>query len=108
MAHYLIQASYTTQGISGLVKNPEDRAVALRPLVEGIGGKIESLYFAFGESDVVVIVELPDNVTMAALSMAVGASGAVTNLKTTVLMPMSEGVEAARRAGSISYRPPGG
>ena len=107
MAHYLVQASYTNQGVSGLLKNPEDRAVSLRPLVEGMGGKIESLYFSFGEFDVVVIVELPDNVTMAALSMAVGASGSVTNLKTTVLMPMSEGVEAARKAGSLSYRPPG-
>ena len=108
MAHYLVQASYTTQGVSGLLKNPEDRATSLRPLIEGMGGKIESLYFAFGESDVVVIVELPDNVAMAALSMAVGASGAVTNFKTTVLMPMSDGVEAARKAGSIGYRPPGG
>ena len=108
MAHYLVQASYTTQGVSGLLKNPEDRATALRPLVEGMGGRIESIYFAFGESDIVLILELPDNLSMAAPSMAVGASGAVTNLKTTVLMPMSEGVEAARKAGSISYRPPGG
>ena len=108
MAHYLVQASYTTQGVSGLVQNPEDRSGALRPLVEKMGGKIESIYFAFGDSDVVLILELPDNVTMASFSMAVGASGAVTNIKTTVLMPMSEGVEAARKAGSIGYRPPGG
>ena len=108
MAHYLVQASYTTQGVSGLVKNPQDRAAALRPLIEGVGGKLESFYFAFGDSDVVLIVEIPDNVAMAALSMAVGASGAVTNLKTTVLLPISEGVEAARKAGSISYSPPGG
>ena len=66
------------------------------------------MYFAFGESDVVVIAELPDNVTMAAFSMAIAAGGGVTNFKTTVLLPMSEGVEAARKAGSISYRPPGG
>ena len=107
MAHFMVQASYTTQGISGLVASPEDRAAALRPVVEGLGGRIESLYYAFGDFDVVVIVELPDNVTMAAFSMAVGASGAVTNIKTTVLIPISEGVEAARRAGSISYRAPG-
>ena len=108
MPHYLIQASYTAQGVSGLVKDPEDRAAAIRPLVEGMGGRIESMYFAFGESDVVVIAELPDNVTMAAFSMAIAAGGGVTNFKTTVLLPMSEGVEAARKAGSISYRPPGG
>ena len=107
MPHYLIQASYTAQGVSGLIKNPEDRAAAIRPLVEGMGGRIESMYFAFGESDVVVIAELPDNVTMAAFSMAIVAGGGVANFKTTVLLPMSEGVEAARKAGSISYSPPG-
>ena len=108
MPHYLVQASYTNQGVSGLVRSPEDRAAALRPLVEGMGGKIESLYYAFGDFDVVAIMELPDSVSMAAISMAAGASGTVTNLKTTVLIPMSEGVEAARKAGGIGYRPPGG
>ena len=107
MPHYLIQASYTAQGVSGLVSSPEDRSAALRQLVESAGGRIESMYYAFGDSDVVVILEMPDNVSTAALSMAVGASGAVTNLRTTVLIPISEGVEAARKAGSISYRPPG-
>ena len=68
---------------------------------------MESYYYAFGDSDVVAIFELPDNVTMAALSMAAGASGAISNLKTTVLIPVSEGVEAARKAAGINYRPPG-
>ena len=108
MPTYLIQASYTAQGVSGLIKSPEDRTAVLRPMVEGLGGKIESVYYAFGDFDIVLIVELPDSVTMAAFSMAVGASGAATNIKTTVLIPLSEGVEAARKAGSISYRPPGG
>lgn len=108
MPTYLVQGSYTAQGVSGLIKSPEDRATALRPLVEAMGGKIESIYFAFGDFDVVLIVDLPDSVSMAALSMAAGASGGVGDLKTTVLIPMSEGVEAARKAGSIGYRPPGG
>ena len=108
MPSYMVQASYTAQGVSGLVKSPEDRTAALRPLVDGLGGKVESIHYAFGEFDVVLIVELPDAVAMAALSMAIGASGAVTNFKTTVLIPLSEGVEAARKAGSIGYRPPGG
>ena len=108
MPSYMVQASYTAQGVSGLVKSPEDRTAALRPLVDGLGGKVESIHYAFGEFDVVLIVELPDAVAMAALSMAIGASGAVTNFKTTVLIPLSEGVEAARKAGSLGYRPPGG
>ena len=108
MPTYLLQASYTTQGASGLVNNPEDRAAAIRPLIEGMGGRLDFLYYAFGDFDIVAIVELPDNVSMAAFSMAGGASGALTNIKTTVLMPINEGVEAARKAGSIGYRPPGG
>ena len=107
MPHFLINASYTTQGISGLVKSPEDRSAVLRTLVESAGGRIESMYYAFGDSDVIVILEMPDNVTMAAFSMAVGASGSVTNVKTTVLIPISEGVEAARKVAGIGYRPPG-
>ena len=107
MPHYLLQASYTAQGVSGLVSSPEDRSAAIRSLVEGVGGRMESYYYAFGDSDVVAIFEMPDNVTMAALSMAAGASGAISNLKTTVLIPISEGVEAARKAAGINYRPPG-
>ena len=108
MPHYLIQASYTAQGVSGLVKSPEDRTEVLRQLVESAGGRVESMYYAFGDSDVVLILEMPDNAGMAAISMVVGASGAIENFKTTVLMPMSEGVEAARKAAGIGYRPPGG
>jgi uncharacterized protein with GYD domain len=108
VARYMIQASYTSQGISDLVKNPQDRAAAVRPLIEGLGGKLESFDYAFGDYDAVVIVELPDNVSMVAASMAVGASGAIRSLKTTVLIPVDEAVEAMRKAGAVGYRPPGG
>ena len=108
MARYMVQGSYTQQGISDLVKNPQDRSAHLQSLVEGMGGRISSIDYAFGDHDVVVIAELPDNVAMTALSMAVGASGAISGFKTTVLIPMDEAVEAMRRAGSIGYRPPGG
>ena len=107
MARFLIQASYTQQGLAGLVKSPEDRTAVIKTVLEGMDGKLESIDYAFGEFDVVGIAEMPDNTTMAAFSMAVGASGAVTNIKTTVLIPVSEGVEAARRASSVTYRAPG-
>ena len=107
MPHYLLQGSYSAQGVSGLISSPEDRSGAIRSLVEGVGGKMECLYYCFGDYDVFAIFELPDNVAMTALSMAVGASGSLSNIKTTVLIPISEGVEAARKAGSMSYRPPG-
>ena len=107
MPRYLIQTSYTNQSISDLVKNPQDRAAAVRPVIERLGGKLVTLDFAFGEYDVVGIGDLPDNVAMAALSMAIGASGAFSEFKTTVLISMDEAVEAMRKAGTVGYRPPG-
>lgn len=108
MAHYMIQASYSNDAVANLVKNPQDRAAVIRNLAERWGGKLEAFYFAFGEDDVVSIVEVPDNVTMAAISMAVSSTGALRSFKTTVLIPMDEAVEAMRKASTIGYLPPGG
>ena len=106
MARYMIQASYNNSGVVDLVKNPQDRSAAIGPVIEGLGGKMHSFDYCFGDYDVVVIVELPDNVSMAALAMAVSAGGAVGGLKTTVLLSMEEALEAMRKAGSVAYRPP--
>ena len=108
MARYLVQASYNPKGISDLVNNPQDRAVALRPVIEGMGGRIESFDFAIGDYDVVAIFDVPDNVSAVALAMAIGSGGAMSAYKTTVLIPMDEAVEAMRKAGASGYRPPGG
>ncbi len=108
MARFLIQGSYNRQGISDLVQNPQNRLEAIRPVVEGLGGRLVSLDFAFGDYDVVAIMEAPDNVSAAALAMAVGSGGALRDYKTTVLLSMEEAVEAMRKAGSVDYRPPGG
>ncbi len=108
MARYLIEAAYSRQGISDLIKTPQDRSEAVRPVVERMGGKLESFYFAFGDYDAVVIAELPDNVSAAALAMAVGSSPGISRYKTTVLMTMSEAMEAMGKAGGTGYRSPGG
>ena len=108
MPRYMIQASYNTQGTIDLVKNPQDRSAAVRPVIERLGGSIESFDYAFGEYDIVAIFQVPDNVSAAALAMAVGAGGSISALKTTVLIPMEEAVEAMRKAGTLGYRPPGG
>ncbi len=68
MAHYLIQVSYSKEGIGELIANPQDREAAVRPIVEGMGGTLHNLYYAFGDYDAIVIAELPDNVTAAALA----------------------------------------
>ncbi len=108
MAHYLVQASYSREGISQLLANPQDRAAAVRPVVEGMGGKVESFYFAFGEYDAVVIAELPDNVSAAALAMAVGGSAGISSYKTTPLLTMDEAMQAMRKASGTGYRSPAG
>ena len=108
MARYLIQASYNRQGISDLVQNPQNRLEAIRPVVERLGGRVVSFDYAFGDYDVVAIMEVPDNVSAAALAMAVGSGGALRDYKTTVLLSMEEAMEAMRKAGDAGYRPPGG
>ena len=107
MGKYLVQASYTQQATSGLVQKPEDRTAVLQEMVSSVGGKIVSLDYCFGEYDVVIILETPDDTTMASVSMVAGASGVVSNVKTTVLLPMAQGFEAAKKAASIPYRVPG-
>jgi uncharacterized protein with GYD domain len=108
MAHYLVQVSYNNQGISDLVNNPQDRSTHVRSVIESLGGRMESFYHAFGDHDAVVIAELPDNVSAAAIALAVGAGGAMRSYKTTVLMTTDEAVEAMRKASTVGYRPPGG
>ncbi|MFL5495732.1 MAG: GYD domain-containing protein [Gemmatimonadales bacterium] len=105
MAKYLLQGSYTPQGVQGLRKDGgTGRRAAVKRLVEQVGGKLESFYFAFGESDVHSIVELPDTATALALSLAVNAIG-VVNLRTVPLITPEE-MDAATKK-SIDYQPPG-
>jgi uncharacterized protein with GYD domain len=108
MAHYLAQVSYNNQGISDLVNNPQDRSTHIRSVIEGLGGRMESFYFAFGDYDAVVIAELPDNVSATAFALAVVAGGAIRRYKTTVLIPADEAVEAMRKASTVGYQPPSG
>ena len=108
MPRYLVQASYSNESTAAMISNPENRVAVIRQLVESVGGTLESFNFAFGDYDVVIIGDLPDNTTMAALSMAVSASGSVKDLKTTPLLSVDEAMEALRKAGSVGYRPPAG
>ena len=105
MPKYLLQASYTADGTKGLLQEGgSKRRAEVQKLVKGLGGKLEGIYYAFGESDVFVIADLPDHACAAAASLAVNASGTV-KLKTTVLFTPEEMDEAAKK--SVSYRPPG-
>jgi len=105
MPKYLIQTNYVGEGVKGLIKEGgSSRRAAVEKLFESIGGKVEAFYYAFGETDLFIIAEIPDNVSAASLSLTVKASGAATS-RVTVLLT-SEEVDAAAKK-SPSYRPPG-
>ena len=106
MPLYLVQASYSTQSTAAMIKKPQDRANAVRPMIEGMGGKLHGLWLAFGDYDVVAIAEVPDNVSAAALSMAIGASGAMGSYRTTPLLTTTEAMEAMKKAGGVVYKAP--
>jgi len=106
MPQYLVQAAYTPDAWAAMVKSPQNRLEAVRPVIEKLGGKTQGGWLSFGEYDIVVICELPNNVSAAAFSMAASAGGAVKALKTTPLMTVEEAMEAMRKAGGVGYRPP--
>jgi len=108
MAHYLLQVAYTPQAWAALIKNPQDRIKALKPVLDKMGGKVESSYFAFGDYDLVAILQMPGNADAAAFSIAAAAGGAVKSLKTTPLLTTAEGLDAMRKAAASGYTPPKG
>ncbi len=106
MPCYLLQATYTSEAWANLVKNPQDRTEGIRPVIEGLGGKVVASFLTFGEYDTMALAEMPDNVSAAAFSMAAAAGGAVKAVKTTPLLTTQEGIEAMRKAASSGYQPP--
>jgi uncharacterized protein with GYD domain len=107
MPKYLVTARYSSEGARGVIKGGGGtaRVEAVRQLVESVGGTVESLYFAFGGTDVYITLDAPDNASVAAIAMTVGASGALSTVETIVLLTPEEVDEAARR--SVNYRAPG-
>ena len=108
MPHYLYQMSYSRDAIKGMIANPSDREAAARQIVEAAGGKLKGFYFSFGSNDVLVIAEAPNDETMAAVSLAVAASGAASHGAITKLLSAQEGMAAMKTAGTVagSYKPP--
>ena len=104
MPKYLILGSYTSAAWAAQVKNPQNRMEVVRPAIERLGGTFDSAYMAFGDHDIVGIVDMPDNVTAAAGSLAVGAGGAGRS-SITVLITPEEMDQAAQK--TVNYRPPG-
>ncbi|TAK64604.1 MAG: GYD domain-containing protein [Dehalococcoidia bacterium] len=106
MPSYLIQVGYTPEAWAAMAKKPQDRIEAVRPAIQKMGGKVVAGYMAFGEYDLVAIVDMPDNVSAAAFSVAAAAGGALRAIRTTPLLSTSEGIEVMKKAGSSIYKPP--
>jgi uncharacterized protein with GYD domain len=106
MPIYALQTAYTPIGWAALLKDPHHRLEAVKPVVERLGGRIETGWFTFGEYDLLVVCEFPDNVSAAALAVAISAGGAVKAVKTTPMMSFDDGLVAVKRARDAEYAPP--
>jgi len=105
MAKYLFEAHYSVEGAKGLAREGgTGRRNAILHMTESLGGKLEAFYYAFGDVDAYVIVDLPDSVSATAIALAVNQGGGAT-VKTVVLMSPEEIDKAGKKA--VDYRPPG-
>ena len=107
MALYLMRFSYTPETWAKLIQNPEDRRDAARAYAEQVGGSLHEFWYGFGEHDGYLILEAPDNVSMAGAVIAIASGGAVAKVETTVLMTVEDTLEALAKAKEVQYRRPG-
>ncbi len=107
MAYYMFQGSYTDSSIKAMIENQDNRIEAAKKAIAAAGGKLLSMYFSFGEYDIVAIVEAPDNSTITGASLGIGSTGSISNIKTTVLISPEEMSESLQKAEAFlpGYRP---
>jgi uncharacterized protein with GYD domain len=104
---YLTRFSYTPETWARLISNPEDRREAAQAYIESVGGKLHGFWYAFGPHDAYTLWEAPDNVSMAAVALAISSGGALSSLETTVLLTVDETMDALSKAQQVGYRAPG-
>jgi len=107
MPFYLTRFNYTPETWARLIEKPEDRRAAAQQYIESVGGKLHGFWYAFGDHDAYSLLEAPDNVSMAAVALAISAGGALSSLQTTVLLTVEETLAALDKARAVKYRPPG-
>ena len=107
MPLFLTKFSYTPETWARLLDNPEDRRQAAQTCIESVGGRLHGFWYAFGPHDGYTLWEAPDNVSMAAVALALASGGALSPVETTVLLSVEETTEALGRAQQVRYRPPG-
>ena len=109
MAKYAVLGGYSAEAWSKMIDNPGDRTAAITKVVQGLGGKLESFYWSFGDDDFLGIIEAPDDIAAAAFSVAVGSSGTLRNLRTIKLISLDDGRKLLEKAktAKAAYAPPG-
>jgi uncharacterized protein with GYD domain len=107
MPFYLTRFSYTPATWAKLIGNPEDRRAAATQYVEAVGGTLHGFWYALGQYDAFALYEAPDTVSIAAMALAINSGGALSAYETIPLLTVEETIAALRKAGEISYRPPG-
>ncbi len=106
MPLYLTKFSYTPETWARMIDNPEDRRKAAQSYIESAGGTLHGFWYAFGTHDGYNLWEAPDNVSMAAVALAIAGGGALSSFETTVLLSVDETLDALRKAQQVRYRPP--
>jgi uncharacterized protein with GYD domain len=107
VAFYMTHFSYTPETWARITKNPEDRREAASKYIESVGGKLHGFWYAFGACDGYNLWEAPDNVSMAAVAIAISGGGGLSKFETTALLTVEETLDALRKAQAVGYRNPG-
>lgn len=105
MPSYLVQVSYSVEALDAMMKNPQDRTESVKKAVKKLGGRLVNAWFCFGDYDIVVVLEMPDNTSAAAFAIAIGAGGSCRSVKTTPLLGVSEAMNAMKKAATSGYTP---
>ena len=105
MTRYLIEETVTSQAVAAIMKNPHDRAEAIRPIFEAVGGKLEHYYVAYTENTVYLLAEIPDQESLAALIWAFQAGGGPMSIKATPVMTFTQALDVFKKAGNLGYEP---
>ena len=108
MVASMIQFSYKPETLGKLVKNPEDRSLAVKQLIEKLGGRMVAFYYSYGEYDGLVIAELPDHISQLATILTSFSAGSLTNIKTTVLITVQDAMAAMKKAQGLTLPQPQG
>ena len=109
MAKYAVMGGYTAEAWSKMIDNPGDRVAAVQKVAQAAGGKLEQFFWSFGDDDYLAIIDAPDDISAAAVSIAVGSSGSLRNLRTIRLITAEEGQQVLEKAkaAKAAYSPPG-